>query len=154
GARDNYRKGIETLEKVKPVASSSPEVCDELARGYQNLAFLQPKLSPPVSAESSWDRLLAIRQELAKAFPESLNKQTDLVNVHLELANRLKQRNKNAEAIANYKYAATIIARYIGVVEKDTARSEQDRKELTKSLADNTLQILQLAIGAGFSDVN
>jgi tetratricopeptide (TPR) repeat protein len=87
----DYRKGVDLLEQTKPSAEAAPEVCNELARGQENLAKLLTFMKKPLEADQSWGRLLELRVELAKAFPEALDKQGDLAATQVQFATRFQK---------------------------------------------------------------
>ena len=74
----------------------------ELATGHRVLAELLSVLKPPegdlAAADKSWARLLVLREELVKAFPESVDYRNRVAMTHSRFADRFLKTGKDAEA--------------------------------------------------------
>jgi eukaryotic-like serine/threonine-protein kinase len=153
-ATAQYRQGVNLLEKMKPSATTTPDVCNELARGQEYLARVLTALKKPAEADQCWGRLLTLRHELAKAFPDSLDRRRDLATTESDFALRFEQGDKKPQALMHWQEAAKQWAQCMVLTEKDSAGSDQDRKALLKTFGENALVALQRAVGLGFADFN
>jgi eukaryotic-like serine/threonine-protein kinase len=149
-----YRLGVDLLEKMKPTAAAAPDVCEELARGHENLAELQTALKNPMEADKSWGRLLTLRQQLVKAFPESLDKNVDLAVTHSLFAARYQKTGNKADAMPHWKDAAVLYARAMRLAGNNVSLAPERRKALQKDFGDNALGALQRAVEDGFAKVD
>jgi eukaryotic-like serine/threonine-protein kinase len=153
-ALKHYRQGVDMLEATKPVVATSPDVCDELARGHTNLAELLTALKKPAEADRSWESLLSIRKEFVQAFPDSLERHSDLAAIYASFATRYQKAGKDAEAQTHGKDAAVEFGESMLLADKDTVLAPERRKMLVAENGDNSLKALQQAANLGFRDAN
>ena len=118
------------------------------------MANLLTFLKKPLEADQSWGRLLSIRQELSKAFPESLEKHADLAAVHSQFADRYQKAGKDQEAVSHWKDTAAELGQCMILADKDTTRDTKTRAALVKECGDKAMAALLQAVSLGFREAN
>jgi tetratricopeptide (TPR) repeat protein/tRNA A-37 threonylcarbamoyl transferase component Bud32 len=97
-AEKSFRKSIELLEEVEGKVKADVAFFNLLIDNHKNLANLMAALKRPAQEEKSWLRILEVQGKRSKSFPKVLAYHHDLAGTENNVAAKLIQNDKAAQA--------------------------------------------------------
>lgn len=107
------RDSVAFLNNLMAEGESSPELLEEIAAGYEKVAYVQSNiyesnLSRVDAAVDNYRKALAIRQSLVRDDPQNADRKFALAVCYGQTANTLMARGKEPESLVFYKNALEI----------------------------------------------